>query len=133
MAKKEKKPIVRQIYVDDDKGVLRRRTAMAGGFILGHIDEKGFIFEMVGEPNFNQTVDDFCSGLYHMMSLANEVTDGKAKDEIYTRVNQAVSLVLDEFYPEMKDKKFLLSDEEILKLEDAKINKEYDRIKQEKT
>lgn len=126
---KDKKQPIRQVYIDDDKGVLRRRTVIQKGFLIGNIEKKGLIFEMIGEPGFNETVDDMCSGLLHVMFMANDISGGKAKDEIYKRVNQAVSLILDKFNPEAKEEKFgIVSDAEILKLEEEKINKEYDSI-----
>lgn len=108
------------------KGKREVNTFIESGIIIGHADKDHLIAEVVGETNFDEILDDFSSALYHLMHYANDQTEGKAKDEIYKRVNQSVSLVLDKFHPEMtKNKKHgpagVLTDEDIIKMENKKL------------
>ncbi len=132
--KKEKKAPNRQIYVDDDKGVLRRCTVVQNGFIIGNINKEKLVLEMIGNPDFEETIDDLCSGLLHIMFMANDITKGKQKDLIYKKVNQAVGLILDKYDPSMADKKWGgVTDKEIIELENKKLEKAFDTIQQEQS
>lgn len=92
---------------------------MDGGFLIGHKGPKGkveLVFELLGEINFDDTIDDFMSGLYHICAVALIENDStkEAREEIYTRVVQAFSLIMDKFNPEAKDRRSdIMSPEEL--------------------
>lgn len=134
MAKKEKQVPLRQVYIDDDKGILRRRTVVQHGFVVGNIHKEKLVLEMIGNPDFEETIDDMCSALLHVMAIANDITKGKQKELIYKKVNQAVGLILDKFDPTMADKKWGgVTDKEIIELEDKKLDAAYDSIQQKQS
>lgn len=95
------------------------------GIILGQVKDR-FAMDFIGETSFEEALNNLANGLYTIMRYTEDKTDGKSHDEIYTRVNQAVSLILDKFDPEKKHEGYgslgILTDEDIKKAEEKKLN-----------
>ncbi len=118
----KKEVYLRDVKVSGDKSSFSK-VDIAAGFIVGHTNEAtpGLVFEMVGEPKFDDAVDDMMSAVYHMCAIALIANENKpeVKEEIYKRVVQAFSLVMDKFHPEAKDRRTdIMTDEELKKLEE---------------
>lgn len=119
-----------KVYLENEKGMLRPKVSLDTGFVIGNIQKKELVFEILGTPSFDETVDDLMSGIYHVCSTADMITEGKQKEEIYKRVVQAFSLVMDQFNPEGKDRRAesaILTDKEIIEAENAKLDKDKQR------
>jgi hypothetical protein len=95
-----------------------------GGFIIGHIKDAGtlkLVLELIGEIKFDDAVDDIMSAVYHMCVITwiENKNSEVSRDEIYKRVVQAFSLIMDKFHPKMKDQRTdIMSDEELRKIEE---------------
>lgn len=91
------------------------------GAVLG---AKGKDMQMTvfGESSFEEMNNLFFSALKHLYESAVMAHGEESREEIYTRAVQMFSLMIDDFYPEGKDKKYgILTDEDIKKAEDSKI------------
>jgi uncharacterized UPF0160 family protein len=112
------------VYLRLGEKTIKKVTNIDNGFLVGNIDKKELVLSLIGEPNFDETMDDMMSAIYHIMSMADEQTNGKDKEEIYTRTVQAFSLIVDKFSPEMANKKFGdgVTDEAILKAQEDVVN-----------
>lgn len=113
------------VYLEDDKGMLRPRATVDSGFVIGNINKEVLVFELLGEPSFDETMDDMMSGIYHICQTADMLTNNTQTEEIYKRAVQAFSLVMDKFNPDAKERRAesaILTDEEIIAAENAKLN-----------
>lgn len=118
---------LKKVYLENDKGMLRPKVSLDTGFVIGNIEKKELVFELIGSPSFDETIDDMMSGIYHICATANQMTNNTQKEEIYKRVVQAFSLVMDQFNPEGKDRRAesaILTDQEIIDAENAKLDKD---------
>jgi flagellar biosynthesis component FlhA len=98
------------------------KVEMAGGFVIGHTaDKKALIFELAGTVQFDDAVDDIMSAIYHMCAITwiENKNSEPARDEIYKRVVQAFSLIMDKFHPKMKDQRTdIMTDDELKRIEE---------------
>lgn len=88
------------------------------GLVVGHITvdkekEPRLYILPVNNPTFSEAIDDVMSTVNHLCKIA--VQNNAPKDDVYKVVVQAFSIVIDEFYPEAKDKfKFMTEKEKEL-------------------
>lgn len=123
------------VYLENDKGMLQPKVRLDTGFVIGNINKEVLIFELIGKPSFDETIDDMMSGIYHICQTADMLSQNKQSEEIYKRVVQAFSLVMDKFNPDAKTRRAesaILSDREIIEAENAKLEKEHDLAEQGK-
>lgn len=124
------------VYLENAKGILQLKVRLDTGFIVGNINKKELVFELIGKPSFDETMDDMMSAIYHICQTADMLTKNKQSEEIYKRTVQAFSLVMDKFNPEAKNYRAnsqILTDKEIIEAENRKLEKEHDLAKQGKT
>lgn len=93
----------KKIYVEDDQGKLEK-FKLEYGIMIGAID-KDLQMAVFGKSTFEDMNNLIYSGIKHLYessvkAYGKEVT----RDEIYNRAVQMFSLIMDEFYPEAKDK-----------------------------
>lgn len=113
------------VYLENEKGMLQPKVRLDTGFVVGNIDKKHLVFELIGNPSFDETMDDMMSAIYHICQTADMMTHNKQTEEIYKRTVQAFSLVMDKFNPDAKTRRAesaILTDEEIIEAENAKLN-----------
>jgi hypothetical protein len=113
-----------------DKGHYEQ-VHMDGGFLVGHVkvgEKLELVFDLLGDIGFDDAIDDVMSAIYHMCSITyiESGSTKEAREEIYKRVVQAFSLIMDKFNPEAKDRRSdLMSEEEMQAYEEIiKENKE---------
>ena len=114
----------KKVYLENDKGMLRVKCSVDTGFVVGNINKEVLVFELIGTPSFDETIDDMMSAIYHICQTADMMTDNEKSEEIYKRVVQAFSLVMDKFNPDAKDRRAesaILTDAEIIAAENAKL------------
>ena len=110
----------RKVYVEDDKGSLRKQKVDYGIFFGA--DDKDMKIGVVGESTFEEMNNLIMSGVKHVCETAVHSIGEEQRKEVYTRAVQMFSLVMDDFYPEGKDERFgMLTDEDIKEAEDRKI------------
>lgn len=112
---------------EDIKHAREQNTIAEHGVVLGSIKNR-ITMNIIGEPTYEDLLEIIGSGLLEVMNYADHMTEGKSKKEIHKRATQYVSLILDKFYPEAADSKKIgtmgiLTDEDILRLENKKIKK----------
>lgn len=97
---------MKKVYVEDDKGKLQKYK-LDHGVVFGSVG-KDLQMAVFGHATFEQMNNILYSGIKHLYESSVKVY-GKDKeeairDEIYNRAVQMFSLIMDEFYPEAKDK-----------------------------
>ena len=125
-----KKVKLKKVYVEDDNGSLIKHKVKYG-IMMGANEKEGMKMAVIGESTFEEMNDLVMSGIRHLYESAVEVLGEEQREAIYERSVQMFSLLMDEFYPEGKDKKngSILTDEDIKEAEDKKIESLYKQKK----
>ena len=113
-----------KLYIEDKSG-RRTKQEVDYGVVFGAKGDDMTV-SVVGESTFEEMNNLIYSGLAHLYeSSASNFGEDKRK-EIYDRAVQMFSLVMDKFYPEAAKSKYgILTDEDIKKAEDAKVDSLY--------
>jgi hypothetical protein len=120
---------IHTVWLDGKRG-LKPAAKLRSGFIVGYDEQKNLVLAMVGEPDFEETVEQIMNFMLSTMEIADDITRGKKKDEIYDHVVSTFSLYVDKFHPEAKEHKYEFgdkTDKELLDEHEEKISNAADK------
>lgn len=118
----------KKIYVENEKGELEKAEVDYGTVIASKDD--GMVMTVVGKSSFEDMNNLIYSALYHLYESSVKNFGENHRDAIYDRAVQMFSLTIDKFHPDKKEGKYGdLTDEDIKKMEDEKIDTLYKQKK----